>query len=659
MEFRSPESSTSDLKLVCHPRAKSKVWKYFGFDTDAEGCILQWKKIYCRVCRAQIAYSGNTSNLSYHLEKNHPSEFHEVVRSNTEPSREPFPSSLLKLELDSPHPSAQSSYGQDSRRHQELTLAITAFICDGLHPAGLVEEPTFRKLLRAADPRFELPGRRYFMARAIPERYHSTRAAVEKELAAAAWCGLTAELWTSHSRGRRYTSLTAHFLGGRGGGGGPTSFVSKCLSTFEVAEDGTPENLAHSLAEQLREWGVSQKALGATTVGGSEGVAGACSLLSLPVHLPCLGHVLNTALGLALQLPKLCSLLLRFGRLAGHLKWEPRAMCPLGGEKPRPRGPVSDWTTWGGAVAMLRGLGEQRLSIAHTLAEDPLHGHLVPDPSDWISADALVSLLEPFEQAAEMLAGSGSKYPMLSAVRPLLHVLLGSTLRPEDSDSPLLGAVKETVAARLSEAYRLPQELELFLDAATFLDPRYKKVPFLSPARQQQLETRLLEEALTLSEKASREGDWAPEEPPLKKMAPAPSPRPWARCKAGNIGLLLAEMFGQAAGAGGDEDEDAQDGWHARVVEELNNYKWQKVPDLSQDPLRWWWDRAALFPTLSRLLPRYWCVPATSVPAERLFTGAGELLDAKRNQLVPAEVDQLLFLYENSRADREATGEDE
>nr|2CT5_A Chain A, Zinc finger BED domain containing protein 1 [Homo sapiens] len=64
----------------------SKVWKYFGFDTNAEGCILQWKKIYCRICMAQIAYSGNTSNLSYHLEKNHPEEFCEFVKSNSGPS---------------------------------------------------------------------------------------------------------------------------------------------------------------------------------------------------------------------------------------------------------------------------------------------------------------------------------------------------------------------------------------------------------------------------------------------------------------------------------------------------------------------------------------------------------------------------------------------
>ncbi|KAE8278733.1 Zinc finger BED domain-containing protein 1 [Larimichthys crocea] len=91
MEGKSSGPSCSGLNLVAHPRAKSKVWKYFGFDTDADGCILHWKRIYCRVCMSQIAYSGNTSNLSYHLEKNHPVEFSEYVKSNTDQMRERLP----------------------------------------------------------------------------------------------------------------------------------------------------------------------------------------------------------------------------------------------------------------------------------------------------------------------------------------------------------------------------------------------------------------------------------------------------------------------------------------------------------------------------------------------------------------------------------------
>ncbi|XP_078401208.1 E3 SUMO-protein ligase ZBED1-like [Cetorhinus maximus] len=661
MEHKTPEGSTSDLKLVCHPRAKSKVWKYFGFDTDAEGCILQWKKIYCRVCRAQIAYSGNTSNLAYHLEKNHPSEFHQVVKSNAEQAREPFTSNFLKSESEGTYLSNQDAifktcYSQDSKRHQELTSMVTNFICEGLYPVSVVEEQTFKKLLKMADPRYELPNRKYFSSKAIPERYHIIRTGVEKELAAAAWCGVTADLWTAQGRNRRYMSLTAHFLGGAGSGANTLKFTSKCLATFEVADEYTTENLAHALVESFREWGISKNVLGVTTSSVSENVVNACSLLNLPVHMPCFGHTINLGINRALQLPKLCTLLLKCNKLVEYFKVTPRAAYMLR-EKQKQQyllqhQLVSDCSTWGTTLSMLQRLREQQTAIVAVLFEDSMNYHLMPEASEWSTIEGLVELLQPFQQATEMMGRS--KYPIISLVKPLLHVLLNSTLKVDDSDSHMLGAVKETIAKELSEVYRLSPELDLFLHSATFLDPRYKKVPFLSAAQQKQVENKILEEATALLEKGNEsfvrvDGGFALEEPPLKKRTMSVQPY-----STGSINFMLAEIFGQA----GSSDE-GQDGWHAQVVEELNNFKSQKVLELGKDPLVWWSDRVALFPTLSKLLQKYWCIPATSIPSQRLFSAAGNLVNAKRNQLAPAEVDRLLFLYENTRVEREVAADDE
>ncbi|XP_043548306.1 E3 SUMO-protein ligase ZBED1-like [Chiloscyllium plagiosum] len=661
MEHKTPEGSNSDLKLVCHPRAKSKVWKYFGFDTDAEGCILQWKKIYCRVCRAQIAYSGNTSNLAYHLEKNHPSEFHQVVKSNAEQVREPFTSNLLKSESESAYLSHQdpifkTCYSQDSKRHQEMTSMVTNFICEGLYPVSVVEEQTFKKLLKMADPRYELPNRKHFSTKAIPERYHTVRTAVEKELAAALWCGVTADLWTVQARNRYYMSLTAHFVGGMGSGANILKFTSKCLATFEVVDEYTTENLAHALVETFREWGISKNVLGATTSSDSENVVNACSLLNLPVHMPCFGRAINLGINRAIQLPKLCILLLKCTKLVEYFKMTPRAVCMLR-EKQKQQyllqhQLVNDCSSWGTTLSMLQRLREQQIAIAAVLFEDSMSYQLMPEASEWSTIDGLVKLLQPFQQATEMMGKS--KYPLISMVKPLLHVLLNSTLKVDDSDSHVLSAVKETIAKELSEAYALSPELELFLHCATFLDPRYKKVPFLSASQQKQVENKILEEATALLEKgiesfAKAEGGFALEEPPLKKRTVLVEPY-----STGSINFMLAEIFGQA----GSRDE-GQDGWRAQVVEELNNFKSQKVLELNEDPLIWWSDRVALFPTLSKLLQKYWCIPATSLPSERLFSAAGNLVNAKRNQLAPAEVDRLLFLYENTRVDREVAVDDD
>ena len=192
----------------------------------------------------------------------------------------------------------------------------------------------------------------------------------------------------------------------------------------------------------------------------------------------------------------------------------------------------------------------------------------------------------------------------------------------------------------------------------SFLDPRYKRLPFLSAFERQQVENRVVEEAKGLLDKVN-DGAYrapedpayaAPEEPPVKKPAPSATPPP----PAAVINDMLAEIFCPTAGVEGQEE------WHAQVVEELSNFKSQKVLGLHEDPLRWWSDRLALFPLLPRVLQKYWSVAATRVCPERLFGSSANVVSAKRNRLAPAHVDEQVFLYENARgAEAELEDEDE
>lgn len=674
MEGKSPDSCPPDLKLVAHPRAKSKVWKYFGFDTNAEGCILQWKKIYCRICMAQIAYSGNTSNLSYHLEKNHPEEFCEFVKSNTEQMREAFATAFSKLKPEASPLAAQdplasaaaaavgakAGHSHEAKRPQELTAAVLGFICEGLYPASIVDEPTFRVLLKTADPWYELPSRKFFCGKAIPEKYGAVRAAVRKELADAPWCGLATDVWRSHTQNRTYVTLAAHFLGG-----GPPHGLSpgsRCLKTFEVPEENAAETITRVLYEAFIEWGISAKVSGATTDGGKD-VARACSLLDIAVQMPCLGHAFDAGIRQAFQLPKLGALLARCRRLVDYFQQSPVARFMLHEkQKLQRRAPcmlVSDRVSWwGGTLAMLQRLLEQQFAIAGVLVEDSNNHHLMLEAAEWAAMEGLVQLLQPFKQVADML--SASKHPTVSMVKPLLHMLLSTTLTAKDTDSKETSMAKEVIAKALAETYQETPEIDMFLNVATFLDPRYKKLPFLSAFERQQVENRVLEEAKGLLDQGKDGAPAAaddkalgpPEEPPAKKPGLPSTPPP----PSSVINSMLAEIF---CPAGGVEDQEEL---HAQLLEELSNFKSQKVLGLGEDPLRWWSDRLALFPVLPKVLRKYWCVAATCVPPERLFSAAASVVSAKRNRLAPAHVDEQVFLYENSRtaaAEPEPEGEDE
>ena len=63
--------------------------------------------------------------------------------------------------------------------------------------------------------------------------------------------------------------------------------------------------------------------------------------------------------------------------------------------------------------------------------------------------------------------------------------------------------------------------------------------------------------------------------------------------------------------------------------------------------LQWWRDRHKDYPVLARLARKYLGVPATSVPCERTFSTAGNIVMKKRCSLNPYQVRVLCFLHAN------------
>ena len=77
-----------------------------------------------------------------------------------------------------------------------------------------------------------------------------------------------------------------------------------------------------------------------------------------------------------------------------------------------------------------------------------------------------------------------------------------------------------------------------------------------------------------------------------------------------------------------------------RYFEEINI-------DRKEDPLTWWKVNQSRFPKLQMIAKKYLCIPGSSVPSERLFSKAGELVSEKRNRIKPKNIDMMLFLNNN------------
>ena len=110
-------------------------------------------------------------------------------------------------------------------------------------------------------------------------------------------------------------------------------------------------------------------------------------------------------------------------------------------------------------------------------------------------------------------------------------------------------------------------------------------------------------------------------------------------------------------------DETVYDDWLSDVIyvgtskaskqitaSELVNKELEKYdaePQITGGLLLWWRSREGTMPILAQVARAILCVPGSSVPSERVFSKAGELLNKRRSSLKNKHVDMLLFLNKN------------
>lgn len=77
---------------------------------------------------------------------------------------------------------------------------------------------------------------------------------------------------------------------------------------------------------------------------------------------------------------------------------------------------------------------------------------------------------------------------------------------------------------------------------------------------------------------------------------------------------------------------------------EVNMYLNSKRADKNTNILMWWKDHSAMYPSSATMARDFLSTPATSVPAERLFSSAGLTIRKQRNRLSAGSAEALLCL---------------
>ncbi|XP_069102962.1 E3 SUMO-protein ligase ZBED1-like [Argopecten irradians] len=234
---------------------------------------------------------------------------------------------------------------------------------------------------------------------------------------------------------------------------------------------------------------------------------------------------------------------------------------------------------------------------------------------------------------------------------------LDEALTVLEEDQPNVVRIK-TVQENLATRYT-DENIRMFLEECTLLDPRFKGCLPKEKLNsiQQRVAVLVSGEKVKIKEEPSETSNDDTEDPPMHELPPVPAlpdeastndevlnvTRPLPPKDVSDITAKgktgLASVFGDVILTG---EEPATRTTLEMAQTVLNNYSSQVLP-LKADPLKWWKDNGYFFPLLSHLSMRRLCIPATSVPSERVFSTAGDIITAQRGALNSDMVDKLIF----------------
>nr|XP_055036967.1 zinc finger BED domain-containing protein 4-like [Misgurnus anguillicaudatus] len=354
-------------------------------------------------------------------------------------------------------------------------------------------------------------------------------------------------------------------------------------------------------------------------------------------HVPCFAHNLNLIVKKALdQTPLINDIRQKARKIVGLFRSSCKAkdklveMQTLMG-RPSLKLLQEVDTRWNSTFDMLQRLYEQREPVGAALSG--LNSDTAPLSSlEYEIIQESLTILQPFKLATTELSEeqrvSASKLiPLYRMLQLKMSEKKGSA--NHESTIQLGSHLQEGLHSRCGgyESFRA-------LALATLLDPRFKHVAFGNPAKAQDAERHLTTECASLM----RTNPPTPE-PQLSAAGPSSSSSSTTTAESQDN---LWEHFDNRIR----ETQTIQSATADATVE-VKKYLTDAFLPRTHDPLSYWKDRAVIFPHLYVLSKKYLCMPATSVPCERIFSKAGEIICKKRSRLSPSTAEQLIFLNKN------------
>lgn len=274
----------------------------------------------------------------------------------------------------------------------------------------------------------------------------------------------------------------------------------------------------------------------------------------------------------------------------------------------------------------------------------------------------ILTVLKPMKIATTLI--SGDKQPTASKILPTLAKLRKEMTVNEILDSELVKQMKQNVVENLNKRYTDKSVYE-FLLKASYLDPRYKFLNNIATEKAAQATKQAIRE-LCLKVADRRENSMHsksdPENKPELPSLPASAAVKEETPTENTSDVTSLDLQSEEPEMKKMKLECEYDDWLSDVIYvgtdktiksdslELINKELEKYDTEQQitgDPLAWWKSREGSLAILSEVAKPILCVPGSSVPSERVFSKAGQILNKRRASLKSKHVDMLVTLNKN------------
>ncbi|MEW8547555.1 MAG: hAT transposon family protein [Candidatus Thiodiazotropha sp.] len=605
------------------------------------------KKAQCNLCHSEVSYSGgSTGTMANHLKHVHKSV--NVEKASNQPTVQSKITDFKKT----PPVSTMSR-----PKWQKITEKLAQMCARDLRPLSIVEGGGFKDFCNELNPSYDVPGKTT-ITNYLTLSYDQMKSDLVKSISSQPGVSLTTDHWTSVAT-EGYITVTGHFVDEN------WNFQNYVLATRKTTERHTGENIYADLQSVCREYAIKDENITCLVSDNASNMVSCAALLPDNItHVRCFGHTLQLAIRSSFdKVPMITRTISAAKGLVNHFKRSVNINIELE-RRQRQMGIATNKliidcpTRWNSTYNMFERLLEQRLAIYAVL-----HDQTITKPSDarvldmadeqWSFMEAIVPVLQPLYMATRLMCSE--EYPTLSGVYPVLFSLIDMHLALRDTDCPAVAAFKTHVSDDLKRRYKLNDPSTLCKGLAmmcTFLDPRYKALPFL-PVEQRTAVHEHVRSLLTADTPSKLQTDTKTETETDNAEGTRGGNNNNFSCKRGklsqdDVAFLLGGYFDMS---------DCEVVVPSSGTEELEFYTKEKSVNPKTNPFTWWKQNRSTYPKLATLARRVLCSPATSVPSERVFSIAGGTVSKLRGALDPDTVDKLVFLNKRFKSVLSSVGE--